>query len=205
MTTTKNLAQKAKSKAPFWVTLIRAILATLLGLALLIQPDKARPMLVNFMGMFWLASGIMSVRWSATGNTERRKLSILAGIVGVIAGLLALTRNLARGYLSDVLVLNILGAVMFLTGILHVTGGFRIGQEERHRTWASVLLGVFEILLGAIAFMAQSLEFSSVVYVSLIIWALLGGFILFVDALGLRRRARQERSSKDGQVKDTSS
>jgi uncharacterized membrane protein HdeD (DUF308 family) len=199
MATTKNLAQKAKSNAPFWVTLIRGVLATLLGLALLIQPDKARPMLVNFMGMFWLASGIMSVRWSATGHPERRKLSILAGIVGVIAGLLALTRRLATGYLSDVLVLNILGAVMILIGILHVTGGFRIGQEERHRTWASVLLGVFEIILGAIAFMAQSLEFSPVVYLALIVWALLGGFILFVDAFALRRRGRQERSSEDAQ------
>ena len=53
------------------MTLIRGILVTLLGLALLIQPNKARPMLVNFMGMFWLASGIMSVRWSATGHPER--------------------------------------------------------------------------------------------------------------------------------------
>jgi len=199
MATTKNLAQKARSSAPFWVTLIRGILATLLGLALLIQPDKARPMLVNFMGMFWLASGIMSVRWSATGHPERRKLSILAGLVGVIAGLLALTRRLAAGYLSDVLVMNILGAVMFLTGFVHLTGGFRIGLEERHRTWASALLGVFEMILGAIAFMAQSFEFSSIVYVTLIIWALLGGFILFVDAFAQRRRARQERSSKETQ------
>jgi uncharacterized membrane protein HdeD (DUF308 family) len=197
MATSKNLAQKAKSNAPFWVTLVRAVLATLLGLALLIQPDKARPMLVNFMGMFWLASGIMSVRWSATGKPEKRIWPILAGIVGVIAGILALTRNLATGYLSDVLVLNILGAVMFLTGILHVTGGFRIGQEERHRTWASVLLGVFEMILGAIAFMAQSLELSSAIYVTLIIWALLGGFILFVDAFALRRRARQESGLDD--------
>ena len=39
------------------------MLATALGLALILQPDKARPMLINFMGVFWLAAGIVSLRW----------------------------------------------------------------------------------------------------------------------------------------------
>ncbi len=72
---------------PFWVTIVRGILATLLGLALLVQPDRARPLLVNFMGMFWLASGIMSVRWGASGQPTRQIWPILAGIAGIIAGI----------------------------------------------------------------------------------------------------------------------
>jgi uncharacterized membrane protein HdeD (DUF308 family) len=172
----------------FWVTLTRSILATLLGLALVFQPDKARPVLVNFMGMFWLASGIMSVRWGATGHATRRPWPILAGIAGIIAGILALTRRLTAGALSEALILSLLGAVMVLTGIIHITGGFRIGKQERHRTWASVLLGAFEIILGGIALTAQSLEFGPAFYWALTIWALVGGFLLFADALAIRRR-----------------
>ena len=171
--------------------MIRGLLAVFLGLALVFQPDKARPILVNFMGMFWLASGIMSVRWGATGQTTRRPWSILAGIAGIIAGLLALTRRLTAGALSESLILNLLGAVMVLTGIIHITGGFRIGRQERHRTWASVLLGIFEIILGGIALTAQSLDFGPAFYWSLTIWAMAGGFLLFADALAMRRRARQ--------------
>lgn len=83
---------------------------------------------------------------------------------------------------------------MILTGLIHITGGFRIGRQERHRTWASVLLGLFEIILGIFALLAQSLDFLPVFYWALTIWALIGGFMLFADALALRRRARQEQS-----------
>ncbi len=51
----------------FWITLARSVLATALGLALILQPEKTRPMLVNFMGMFWLMAGIMSLCWGAYG------------------------------------------------------------------------------------------------------------------------------------------
>jgi uncharacterized membrane protein HdeD (DUF308 family) len=192
MTTDEPAKKSRRVNAPFWVTLIRGLLATFLGLALVFQPDKARPMLVNFMGMFWLASGIMSVRWGATGHTTRRPWPILAGIAGIIAGLLALTRRLTAGVLDELLILNLLGGVMVLTGIIHITGGFRIGRQERHRTWASVLLGVFEIILGGLALLAQSLDFGRAFYWSLTIWALAGGFLLFADALAMRRRAKQD-------------
>ena len=147
-------------------------------------------MLVNFMGMFWLASGIMSVRWGARGQTTRQIWPILAAIAGIIAGILALTRRLLFGILDDIVILNLLGGVMILTGLVHITEGFRIGKQERHRTWASVLLGVFEIILGILAILAQSLEFSPIFYGALITWALIGGFMLFADALTMRRRAK---------------
>ncbi|HSG15804.1 MAG TPA: DUF308 domain-containing protein [Anaerolineae bacterium] len=198
MTADQSAQKSRRVDAPFWVTLIRGLLATFLGLALVFQPDKARPMLVNFMGMFWLASGIMSVRWGATGHANRRPWSILAGIAGIIAGLLALTRRFTAGVLNEMLILNLLGGVMVLTGIIHITGGFRIGQQERHRTWASVLLGIFEIILGGLALMAQSLDFGPAIYWSLTIWALVGGFLLFADALAMRRRAKQNQPEQRG-------
>lgn len=194
-----DLPKKGSRRAnvPFWVTIVRGILATLLGLALLIQPDRARPLLVNFMGMFWLASGIMSVRWGASGQATRQIWPILAGIAGIIAGILALTRRILLGVMDDIVILNLLGTVMILTGVVHITGGFRIGKLERHRTWASVVLGIFEIILGALALLAESLEFGPLFYWALIIWALVGGFALFADALALRRRAKQMQSVEE--------
>lgn len=127
----------------FWVTLARSVFAAVLGLALLIQPDKTRPMLVNFMGMFWLISGITSLRWSASGQRARR-LSVLAGIVGVVAGLVVLTRRLMMGVLTETLAFYLLGSVMLLTGILHAVGGFRTGGSgARSWSWTSLLLGIF--------------------------------------------------------------
>jgi uncharacterized membrane protein HdeD (DUF308 family) len=60
----------------FWITLVRGLLAIALGVSLILWPDKARPMLVNFMGMFWLVSGIVSLRWGVHGE-RARGLSLL--------------------------------------------------------------------------------------------------------------------------------
>jgi uncharacterized membrane protein HdeD (DUF308 family) len=48
------------------ITLFRSLLATSLGLVLLFQPAKTTPKLGNFMGIFWLASGVI-------GDLERNQ------------------------------------------------------------------------------------------------------------------------------------
>jgi uncharacterized membrane protein HdeD (DUF308 family) len=66
-----------------WVTLVRGILALTLGLALLIQPVKVHSFLITSMGIFWLVSGVMSIRWGLSGR-RARGMPLLAGIVGVL-------------------------------------------------------------------------------------------------------------------------
>lgn len=90
------------------------------------------------------------------------------------------------GLLTGTLVFCLLGSVMLLAGILHEVGWFRTGESwVRRRSWASVLLGVFEIILGGILLMSR-LERAPVVHRLASIWALPGGLILMGDALRLR-------------------
>lgn len=58
--------------------------------------------------------------------------------------------------------IQVLGAVIILTGLLHVFGGFRTGEDRayrrpglmaRNRSLTSFLLGVFEIILGLLLFL----------------------------------------------------
>ena len=49
--------QPTKRSVAHWVTLARSVLALTLGLGLILEPDKTRPMLINFIGMFWLMGG----------------------------------------------------------------------------------------------------------------------------------------------------
>jgi uncharacterized membrane protein HdeD (DUF308 family) len=67
-------------RAAFWITMARSVLATALGLALILQPEKTRPMLINFMGMFWLVAGLMSLRWGAAGERARRASMVAGGV-----------------------------------------------------------------------------------------------------------------------------
>jgi uncharacterized membrane protein HdeD (DUF308 family) len=173
----------------FWITLVRAVLAVVLGLALIVQPDRTRPMLVNFMGMFWLVSGIMSIRWGVKGG-RAKGLPLAAGIVGVLAGLVAITRRAMFGLIDELVVLYLLGAVILLTGVLHAAGGFNVGESTGQRiVWPVFLLGVFEIVLGVLV-LASPLDRGPVVHWIASIWALLGGVVLLAEALRQRARVR---------------
>ena len=180
-----------KKNVAFAITLIRGILAVSLGAALLFQPEKALPMLGNFMGMFWLASGIISLRWGASGERPHR-IAVLAGAIGVLAGLATLTRRLTATWVQEDIILSLLGVVVLLTGLLHIFGGFRVG-EGTHRKWSltAFLLGAFEIVLG-VMLIVEPYGRSQFFYLTVTIWALVGGFILISDAIRLRRAHQKE-------------
>ena len=183
-------------KPAFWIPLIRGLFAISLGVALFIQPDKSRPMLVNFMGLYWLMSGILSVRWGVHGQRPRR-LSVVAGLVGVLAGIAALSRNVALGLVSEIAIIYLLGVVILLTGVLHMAGGFRTGEDRvRQWSWGGFLLGLFEVVLGVMLLIAP-LERGPAIYLAASVWAFLGGAMLIGDALRVRAQAMRSEQGED--------
>jgi uncharacterized membrane protein HdeD (DUF308 family) len=187
----KSVKQTNNLQIMFWVTLLRGFMAITLGLALWIQPQKLRPFLITSMGMFWLVSGVMSIRWGLSGK-RARGMPLLAGIVGVLAGLAALSRrfDLLDTLVSDVLVITVLGTAILLTGLMHMLGGFRTGEEaSRERSWTSFLMGLFEFIMGAMLIL-EPMRQGTLIYLGVSIWAMIGGVILIGDALRLRSRVR---------------
>lgn len=172
----------------FWITLIRALLAFTLGIALIFIPDKTSKMLFNFMGMFWLMSGILLVRQEL--HLKRSKLFLVLGITGVLAGLLVVTRDLSCTWVAEDLVKNTLGGIILLTGILHVLGGFRIGKKKMlGRTGVGTLMGVFEIGLGVLLLLSKTGR-DQYVFIIATLWALVGGTFLLLDAFRTRRQMK---------------
>ena len=197
-TTDSSIRQTSSAQVMFWVTLVRGMLAITLGVALLIQPDKVRSFLITSMGLFWLVGGVMSIRWGLSGK-RTRGLPLLAGVVGVLAGITAISRRFLPldSLVSEILTISILGAAILLTGVMHLIGGFRTGEDaSRQWSWMSFILGLFEVVLGA-ALIMEPLDQGLIIYFGASIWAMLGGLILIVDALRLRSKARRAASSKD--------
>ena len=181
------------------ITLLRGLFATILGFALIFQPEKTTPMLGNFMGMFWLSSGVISLRWGASGE-RARGWALLAGAIGVFAGVAMLSRNLLDDYISRDVMLSLLGVVIVLTGVLHTFGGFKIGDKQHRKLLVtSVILGVFEIVLG-VMLIIEPLGRSTFFYMAATIWALVGGFILIGDAFRLHKAAQQKPALQELEV-----
>jgi uncharacterized membrane protein HdeD (DUF308 family) len=176
----------------FWVTLLRSLFAVSLGVALIINQDAARPILGNFMGAYWVSAGFISLRWGASGE-RGGKLTFLTGIIGILAGLAVITRHLTSSIYDEATVIAILGLVIMLTGFLHVFTGFRTREGERHRRWTSTVLGIFEVILGFLLFL-EPLEPGRLLQLAAMVWALLGGAILMLDALRIRRKNQMEKT-----------
>jgi uncharacterized membrane protein HdeD (DUF308 family) len=177
--------QKNGHNFGFWITLVRGALALALGFALLFIPDKTYRMLFNFMGMFWLMSGLVLVRQEL--HLKRHIIFQILGITGVLTGAIVIARSLIAGWLGESLVINLLGAVVLLTGILHIIGGFQFGRKAMlGRTGLSIALGIFEVILGSIVLFSH-IGTSQITFTVSTIWALLAGALLFVDAFRQRR------------------
>ena len=58
----KTMEQKSNLNIAFWIAMVRGILAIMLGILLLFNPEKSRFMLFNMMGLFWLANGVILLR-----------------------------------------------------------------------------------------------------------------------------------------------
>ena len=161
---------------------------------MILNSDVARPILGNFLGFYWVSAGIISVRWGASGE-RAGKLTVFIGVIGILAGLAVVSRTLTATLFDEALVIAILGAVIVLTGLLHIFFGFK-PQEGRHRRWTSGLLGVFEVILGLMLFL-EPLERGPILNIAGTVWALLGGALLMLDAFRIRRNTQIEEESNE--------
>lgn len=178
----------------FWISLGRALFAIALGVAILIQPDKARPLLGNFIGGFWVAGSLISLRWGLAQDRSKW-LTIAVALLGALAGLLMVGRGVAGRVVPEVALMNLLGIVALLTGLLHITGHLRVKKfSESHRTDSGTILGAFEMFLGVILLLtpitpAEERPFLSLIAVG---WALAGGAVILHDALRMRKEGKEE-------------
>ena len=190
----------------FWIALLRGFFAIMLGLILIFNPEKTRVMLFNFMGLFWLTSGIILLRHTHAvlgDQTDRvlgKKTSLVLSLAGILAGLVVISRSITRSWVEEVVFVELLGAVILLTGVLHLFGEFRIGRVIKiKRTTAAKILAIFEIVLGALLIISP-LEQGPIIYWTATIWALVGGGLIISDALYFRVQDRQlEKDKKEPQ------
>ena len=185
--------QSLTDQLAFWLTLSRGVQAIALGLSLLFIPDKTAPLLANLVGMFCITTGLVSLRHDPA--IPNRKLARMMAIVLIITGLVVFARHIADRWLAWELDSDLLGAVLILTGILHILYGIQIGkQRSRGRTGLSVVMGVFEIGLGVLLLFSQTGS-DPIIYLTATIWSLIGGSVIIGDAIVERMKAKRRAGS----------
>jgi len=169
-----------------WITVARGVMAIVLGLALAFHHNRAPAALANFMGVYWILNGMVTVRGGMALEGRRRRVALAAGLIGVVTGAVVLLVNVDTTFL-----LSIIGVVIALTGIVHLTGGFELADVSGRRWRPGVPLGILEVGLGTTLVLTSGAGGSLSTWLASA-WALLGGIVLVSDALRVRRRLTRE-------------
>jgi len=165
-----------------WITVARGVMAIVLGLALAFHHNRAPAALANFMGIYWILNGMVTVRGGMALEGRRRRVALAAGLIGVVTGAVVLLVNVDTTFL-----LSIIGVVIALTGIVHLTGGFELADVSGRRWRPGVPLGILEVGLGTTLVLTSGAGGSLSTWLASA-WALVGGIVLVSDALVIRRR-----------------
>ena len=173
----------------YWVSLLlvlgRGILAVALGAIVFFQPDRTGSLLGSFIGAYWMAAGMISLGAGRRQGSGRR-LTLLVGVIGIVAGLTVQTRLIWDNLVTATVFSNLLGAVALLTGLLHLFGQIPVWREKPgQRTGSGYLLGMFEIGLGLV--LIFSYINGPLVRAGLIVWAIGGGLILIAQGVAMAR------------------
>jgi len=173
-----------------WFTVVRGCLALALGAALLLQRDGTTRHLATFMGLYWLSGGIVALglhrQLRAIGE---RRLPLLAGLFGVVAGTGLLVREVVvKADPSANGTILLVAILIFVNGLTNFVSGIRTGDGlGRTRSRESAVLGGTEVLLAIVLILSRDAP-SSVALLVAAIWAFVAGWILLGRGLRLLRR-----------------
>jgi uncharacterized membrane protein HdeD (DUF308 family) len=112
----------------------------------------------QFLGIYWLFSAVLTAARALRTRWKRgSRLGLLAGKVGLAAGLQVLGRHVLEPVVSARFLLDALGVPTVLTGTLRLLEVFE-GERRTGRWWTlgGLAPGSVEIVLGAIVLVADS-------------------------------------------------
>jgi uncharacterized membrane protein HdeD (DUF308 family) len=168
----------------WWALLLRGIAALLFGLAALFWPGLTLFVLIVFFGAYALIDGILAIVAGIRGSEGSRWLLLAEGVLGVLAGLVALFWP----GITALVLLFVISAWAIVTGLLKVVMAIAF-RREIENGWLMVLSGVLSVVFGVILGVLPGVGLLSLVWL-VGIYALIFGVALIV--LGFRARGHHQ-------------
>ena len=168
----------APGGVPWWVILIEGIILLLVGVLMLASPDMSSLVLVQFLGFYWLIAGIfnlISIFWDKTEWGWK----LIAGILGIIAGLIVVRHPLWAPFAvgaSLVIIMGVFGLIM---------GGIGLYQAFKGAGWEPGILGAVSLLFG-LMLLGNVMIYTFALPLAIGILALIGGGLSVVNAFRMR-------------------
>lgn len=169
----------------WWALVLRGVAVVLFGILAVLLPGVAVLALVFAFGAYALADGVLALVAGIRGS-GRRWVLLVEGLVGIVAGLLALV---LPGVTIEVL-LYLIAAWTVIIGLLEILAAIWL-RREIEGEWTLILGGILSVIVGVGLAVLPRLILLPVVWV-VGVYALIFGVALIAAALRVRgARGRQ--------------
>lgn len=171
----------------WWITVARGAFALVLGCAMILA-GGSRPAIAGFIAAYWLLGGLLTARLALAIRWNRgSRLGLAAGVFAVAAALLLLLRERFESIVEPDALIALLGLSFILMGLLRLLGAFELERRTGRRwTFGGLALGSVEVTAG-LALLATDAQDARALHVAAAAWALIGGALLLIEGLRLRR------------------
>jgi uncharacterized membrane protein HdeD (DUF308 family) len=155
----------------WWVFLLQGFAGIIIGLMLITEPGATLVALTTVLGFYWLITGVLALVQVFVDRATPWIWSLLAGLVGILAGLFVLRHPLVAALTVPTVLVIILGIQGLVIGAVQIIGGFKGG-------------GIGPFMLGAINVLVGVLLLGSPVAAALAV-PLVFGVLLLIQGAGL--------------------
>lgn len=175
----------------WWTFILRGVVAILFGALAFVAPGFGIGLLVGLFAAWALIDGVGNLLAGIRTRGQDRSwwLEVLEGVVGIVAGVIALV---LPGYAAQILIM-LIAAWAIVTGVLEIVMAFRLRKVIAGEVWMA-LAGVASILFGVVIFLFPTAGALSIVW-------LIGSFAIafgaFLVMLGWRLRGVDQMAKRD--------
>jgi uncharacterized membrane protein HdeD (DUF308 family) len=165
-------------EVPWWLVLVQGISALIIGIFLLAAPGATTFFLIQFLGIYWMISGIFQIVAIFIDKTAWG-WKLFAGILGILAGFAVINHPLWSTFLVPTVLVIFLG----IQGIIF--GGIGLFQAFKGAGWGSAVLGGLSVLFGILLLGSPLIAALALPWVFGIL-AVVGGILGIIAAFKLK-------------------
>jgi uncharacterized membrane protein HdeD (DUF308 family) len=167
---------------PWWLMLITGVAAVLLGFFLIFAPARTVVALVQFLGIYWLITGVFSLV-SIIVNRSNWVWKLFSGVLSIAAGIFIVQLPLWAQWTA----LTLLTSLIFVAaGAGIIAGGVFLVLAFIERNWGVGILAALSIILGIVLFLNPLIAVAALPFV-LGGLAILGGIGAIASAFSNRK------------------
>jgi uncharacterized membrane protein HdeD (DUF308 family) len=128
-------------EVPWWVGVIVGLATVVVGFLLLTDPGMTTVVLVQLLGLYWLAAGFVQLA-SIFVNAKGWGWKLAGGILGIIAGLVTIQHPLWSPVVLGTTLVFMIGMFGMLFGVMSVVNAFTGAG------WGTGILGGLSVIFG---------------------------------------------------------